>query len=620
MNRRAKKKLPGSLLLVVGLICLSGQPGPAAETEELISAGADWCGTQRIFEQKYQQKFGLGPVPEACDQHGPCDAPIHRDPWIPEPGEPVQYIRMIIHVLALDDGSRVYSSPEDIAAQVEQLNDDYAQAGIQFVYTVNQVNSSAWRTLAESEINELKTATAIEPDRYLNVWVTVVDFNYSFGTYPWSYDALLPTGGIVMGHFHWRAGEPNRVFAHEVGHCLGLWHTFHGVDEVAACGPCYETPGSNSPLIGDLCADSPPTPTNSGPCTDYGGNDPCSGLPWGYTMPENYMGYASQTCLTTFTPEQRGRMRCWSNTVLDSWVIPFRVQAGTTLGPAPLSTEFTATTHKPATGWSWDFGDGQVSHEQFPSHTYFEPGLRTVAVDLQTTTASYHEEYPGLVGVYADTLDVSEGIFVGTVGRADIYVRNYLPLKAITIPFRWNGPIDADFDHASSEGLRSSDMTLTQLSVVPAWNAATIHLDAGSGAYLEPGSGPVASLCFTLNGPGTAGSLSVQLWDYAIYDLGFAAEAGDYRPVACDGSIRISCCQGLVGDANSDGLAYATIGDITALIDHLFISEAPLECWLEADINQSGGLNPTTNDITIGDITMLIDHLFVSGIDLPDCP
>jgi hypothetical protein len=79
------------------------------------------------------------------------------------------------------------------------------------------------------------------------------------------------------------------------------------------------------------------------------------------------------------------------------------------------------------------------------------------------------------------------------------------------------------------------------------------------------------------------------------------------------------CCQGIVGDVNGDGQHDPTIGDVSALIDHLFISTQALACLAEADVNQSGSLQPTEDDITIGDVSNLIDHLFVSGSDLPDC-
>jgi hypothetical protein len=83
----------------------------------------------------------------------------------------------------------------------------------------------------------------------------------------------------------------------------------------------------------------------------------------------------------------------------------------------------------------------------------------------------------------------------------------------------------------------------------------------------------------------------------------------------------LGCCEGRVGDANGIGGDEPTIGDISALIDLLFISGAPLECWAEADINQSGGADPQRADITIGDVSILIDYLFITGptLGLPDC-
>ncbi len=84
-----------------------------------------------------------------------------------------------------------------------------------------------------------------------------------------------------------------------------------------------------------------------------------------------------------------------------------------------------------------------------------------------------------------------------------------------------------------------------------------------------------------------------------------------------------TCCWGRVGDANNLDGDEPTIGDISVLIDVLFISADwdAIVCLAEADVNQSGGDSPTPDDITIGDITLLIDYLFITGqsLGLPDC-
>jgi hypothetical protein len=86
------------------------------------------------------------------------------------------------------------------------------------------------------------------------------------------------------------------------------------------------------------------------------------------------------------------------------------------------------------------------------------------------------------------------------------------------------------------------------------------------------------------------------------------------------------CCVGRVGDANNSGADEPTIGDVSVLIDALFIGGdwGIITCLAEADINQSGGPDPEggpTGDITIGDVSYLIDYLFITGtgLGLPDC-
>ncbi len=78
---------------------------------------------------------------------------------------------------------------------------------------------------------------------------------------------------------------------------------------------------------------------------------------------------------------------------------------------------------------------------------------------------------------------------------------------------------------------------------------------------------------------------------------------------ACEG-----CCVGLVGNVDCGESEIVDMGDLTVLIDHLFISLAPLCCPTEADCDGSGGL-----PIDMGDLTALIDHLFISLDPLPPC-
>jgi hypothetical protein len=89
-----------------------------------------------------------------------------------------------------------------------------------------------------------------------------------------------------------------------------------------------------------------------------------------------------------------------------------------------------------------------------------------------------------------------------------------------------------------------------------------------------------------------------------------------YLGTECE--VCTGCCEGMVGDANNSGEDMPTIGDVSLLIDVLFIGQNwdLLVCLDECDVNQSGGTDPQpgpTGDITIGDVSMLIDFLFITG-------
>jgi len=53
----------------------------------------------------------------------------------------------------------------------------------------------------------------------------------------------------------------------------------------------------------------------------------------------------------------------------------------------------------PVTDWLWDFGDGNASNEQNPSHTYINPGLYTVSLRASNSTGSTLSYKPSLIKV-----------------------------------------------------------------------------------------------------------------------------------------------------------------------------------------------------------------------------
>lgn len=90
-----------------------------------------------------------------------------------------------------------------------------------------------------------------------------------------------------------------RTLTHEMGHYLGLYHTFQG--------GCTNT---NCNANGDLICDTPP---EASPFYGCGSRDSCSSA--GTDPTTNYMDYSQDACMNNFTEAQARRMRC----TLTSW-------------------------------------------------------------------------------------------------------------------------------------------------------------------------------------------------------------------------------------------------------------------------------------------------------------
>jgi len=289
---------------------------PVKRATELNSGGKEWCQT----EANWRRKFGIhGSAARACATQGICDGPAVRDSWIPDGSTSIVTLRIKYNVFCNSDGSSCAATQTSANAQTAQLNSDFAPTRIQFEATTEFINNSTYRSFADSEETAMKNAYADSPATQLNVYVVNIQAGYlGVGTFPWDPDATGAQGGLIIDDNWFGAGQ--KTLTHEVGHCVGLWHTHHGVSEVVACSDCYErADGLNGDTTGDFASDTDPTPVNYN-CSGPGGSDSCSGTSWGPTDPQNYMGYAPDSCYTEFSPQQWGRQHCWTEDELTGWI------------------------------------------------------------------------------------------------------------------------------------------------------------------------------------------------------------------------------------------------------------------------------------------------------------
>lgn len=277
------------------------------------------CGTYpRYLAQLLAE--GKDPATAVCAGNGTCDDPVTRNASIPSGSTPVKTCRLYFNVFCNSNGSNCAATQATIDNAVARLNTNYAPWRIQFVYQTRFIKDSKYRVLDSGEELLMKRKYAQTPSTRLNIYVVDAG-GVSWGTFPWTTDALTYRGGVVLDLTHLVGGLQN-IPTHEVGHCLGLWHTFHGVSEVDPCSDCYE-PAGRPPEVGDVtgdfCSDTAPTPRNY-TCADPSGTDACSGLGWGATSLTNFMSYGTG-CFTEFSPQQAGRMQCWTGAVLQGWLL-----------------------------------------------------------------------------------------------------------------------------------------------------------------------------------------------------------------------------------------------------------------------------------------------------------
>ena len=192
------------------------------------------------------------------------------------------------------DGNTPLSKIQD---QINVLNGAFSSQGWTFnLVEVTRTTNRNWYTAKQGSRQEVQMkstlrrggATAlniysINPPRGLLGWAT---FPSSYTSNP-SYDGVVIHYGSVPGGYLSPYNEGD-TGTHEVGHWMGLYHTFQG-----ACR------GS-----GDFIADTPAEGSAAYGCPV--GRDTCATA--GLDPIDNFMDYTDDYCMFRFTPNQGTRM------------------------------------------------------------------------------------------------------------------------------------------------------------------------------------------------------------------------------------------------------------------------------------------------------------------------
>jgi hypothetical protein len=208
-----------------------------------------------------------------------------------------------VYVHVLHSAARGDLPDANINEQIAVLNATYggraggADTGFSFsLKGVTRSDNASWYGKPEEHETAFKTKLHQGGNGTLNLYTANLgDQLLGWATFPWKYAAAPAMDGVVV-HAGSVPGGSNGDFGkgytatHEVGHWLGLYHTFQN--------------GCESP--GDTVPDTPDEREPSNSCADST-LDTC---PSDGTDPiHNYMDYSRDDCMNQFSPGQADRMR-----------------------------------------------------------------------------------------------------------------------------------------------------------------------------------------------------------------------------------------------------------------------------------------------------------------------
>jgi PKD repeat protein len=437
-----------SLLLLFFTISFLG----FAQTSE------NWCGTDHYHAERVAENPALETLLQE-QIYRAANSPVATD----RDGEIV--IPVVVHIL--HDNGEGNISNEQVLSGIEMLNEDFCRLnadtvdtrdetdapfegiastmGIRFELAKldpdgNCTNGIERRYVGSQSYNCDNAAKhyatggldAWNRNYYFNIWI-VNSIDSDGGGTTLGY-AEFPYGGgssnygvIIRNDSYGKTGTASgdRTLTHEVGHCLGLLHTFQG-----GChwGSCNEN--------GDYCCDTPPVseaqwscvPTQN-TCDEIPGDDP-----YGFDALdqfENFMSYSP--CQNMFSEDQKNIVLNNLENIgfLENLVDPdnhdingvglpevlceaqFRSDHPTAICTG-TSLAFYDDSYANVTSWNWTFEGGSPSSstDENPIVTYDTPGVYAVTLEVSdgvSTVSTMSEGYVVVLQSDGMTLPYSEG-------------------------------------------------------------------------------------------------------------------------------------------------------------------------------------------------------------------
>jgi hypothetical protein len=228
-------------------------------------------------------------------------------------------VRIFFHIIRKTNGTGGQTLAE-VETALNVLNSDYAAHGISFLLLgIDEIKDDATYNRTQFYVRKVGNVEYYDDDNdgkfdifHPNSHPDAIDI-YLFANDKLNFGLAcgIPGTALVIGGNAFGSNLASaRTLSHEVGHCLGLYHTFHGLCE----GGCPESPnGSNSSTCGDFVVDTPADPqkfqVNQSTCTWDGIT--CTGSNGSSYSPNVHliMAYVPPSCMQYHTSGQGARMR-----------------------------------------------------------------------------------------------------------------------------------------------------------------------------------------------------------------------------------------------------------------------------------------------------------------------